>query len=162
MKPWRPYWKGLEQAIEVLTRNAEPAPFADKRHIPSWIQDRRFAELAAGNQEGIRLANHLADGTLSKPYYPLFSGTDFTWQLILRCACAVDFCSGRVENRTIFDWSRQPAHVYRDLLIDFWWSSALHWSSKIFAPDVTAARWERWRLAHRLSGTFLRVDPAVN
>lgn len=131
MKPWRPYWKALEAAIEHLCTFQKPQPFRKTSEIHDWILTLKYVELSCCDNDCKRLIEHLMHDDL-KSFRSIFAGNSIHWQLILRCECALNFCQGRVEKRKDFDWNRPREEIFKFLLIDFWRSSALHWTTRVF------------------------------
>lgn len=138
MKPWRPFWKKIEFAQEELMHEAEPSPFSSLNQIEEWIQNLKFAELACGDSDADHLAELILNEKTDHFKYHLPTG-ESRWQLILRCECAINFCSGHLYNRKAFDWNQSPKIIYRWLLIELWRRDAVYWACKNFgSPKVRA------------------------
>jgi hypothetical protein len=138
MKPWRPYWKKLEFLQQELMNDAKPSPFSSLNEIDEWIQSLKFADLACADDNCDELIELLHNEHTEHIKYHLPNG-DLRWQLILRCECAIDFCSGHLYDRKAFDWNQTQKMIYRWLLIDLWRREAAYWACKKFgSPKVRA------------------------
>jgi hypothetical protein len=127
MKPWRPFWKNLDLVMDQLLRDAGTAPFKVV-DLDVWIAGLRFSELSICDDESDRVRDQLLEGNLQN-YHPIFDQT-IHWQLLTRCECALDFCRGRVEKRSEYDWNQDEKIIYHWLLVDFWRNTALHWACR--------------------------------
>lgn len=133
MKPWRPFWLGLERAIERIHDNKG---FDIDPSIPlsEWIQELNFLQLAVANDECRCIATWLCEE--KNEFAMSFAGEDHRFQLYLRCLRGLDFCRGRVGKRKEFDWEIEPIEIYKKLLTDDWMSGALHWIARCHPAEI--------------------------
>lgn len=79
MKPWTPYWKGLERAIECIHNNKafEVAP-----HIPlsERIKELKFLQISAANQDSLKIASWLSGKSINEELFLTFGGEDHRFQ----------------------------------------------------------------------------------
>ena len=84
MKPWRPYWKALDAAVDMLIPEAGAPPVTTKELLGDWISERKFLELCSCDQEAESLARTILAQKLTA-YHQVLAGTEIRWQLIFRC-----------------------------------------------------------------------------
>jgi len=162
VKPWRPYWKGLDLLMGELLRSAEPPPFSIEK-VGQWIENLKFDELSFCDSDCDGFIEDLANGSINSELVRCSSfGVRNHWQLILRCECALDFCRGRVEKRNKFNWQQDPIIIYRWLLIEFWRRDALHWASKIHSSNEIRKVLRQRNFTSEFFYRFRDTDPTKN
>ena len=111
----------------LLSLTKSPPPYGDLENIHGWIRSITFVDLLTGDSDAGILVRYLLEDNVNQ-YHPIFAGDDHLYQMAMRCACALDFCQGKVDKRKDFDWAQPPKHIYEFLLIEFWRRTAMHWA----------------------------------
>ena len=124
-----------------LSLTKGPPPYGALENIHGWIRAVKFVDLLTGDSDVNILVRYLVAENVIK-YQPIFDDDDHLYQMAMRCACALDFCQGRVENRKKFDWTQPPEHIYTFLLIEFWRRTAMHWAGVSFPRPINRVEQE--------------------
>jgi len=136
MKPWRPYWKHLENIKDLLLADAGVTPFKSLTDTPDWIGGLPFTELVSCDHIFRAMIDNL-DHEEEGECMPLqfFSGNSIRWQMILRVECALTFCKGHLWKRKEYDWFQTGEQIYSWLLIGLWYEDAIFWASRTFGSE---------------------------
>ena len=78
MKPWRPYWKGLDLLMSEFLASPEPPQFAGVHKIHEWISGLKFPELMITHDKCYQLAEALSSGAFPG-YHPTFFAASARW-----------------------------------------------------------------------------------
>ena len=93
-KPWTPYPKSFEAAVELLKQGTVPAPFASMADAARWIAERKFIDVISTDLEAESLIEAI-DSKKLRDYLLGMNSPGIRWELALRCQCAHSFCMGR-------------------------------------------------------------------
>lgn len=82
--PWRPYQKGLKEAIaRLMAAPSYRSPVSDTSEIGEWIDCLRFHEMMLGDLDAGALAETLAEGRIAR-YAPFGSLPRHVFQMVLQ------------------------------------------------------------------------------
>lgn len=149
MKPWRPYWKHLEEIRDFLLEDVGPRPFRRFSSVSSWIGRLPFTQLVGCDLifrvmiDGLKYGRRLP--------HQVFEGDDIRWQMIMRVTCGLSFCQGEFGKRKVFDWTQPPEAIYKWLLIELWYLEAMRWAHVSFGSDVS-----KEQFAHHIQDDLFR------
>lgn len=135
MKPWRPYWKHLDEIKGALLKDAGPTPFGVFSDSSSWIGKLPFTELTYCDEIIHGMIRNLKYG-LGRIQDQSFGSEATLWQMILRVECGLSFVRGDLWKRKDFDWSQPQEAVYKWLLIELWYCDAMRWASHTFGSNA--------------------------
>ena len=160
-KPWTPYAKSFEAAVELLKQGTAPAPFASMADAGVWLAERKFIDVISTDLEAESLIEAIVSGRL-RDYRLGMNNPGIRWELALRCQRAHSFCMGRVGGRRDFAWDRRPPEIYRQLLVEFWRTEALHWAKTEFGMRGYAEAKQLGDRLFQMRKRLAKTDPTLN